>query len=72
MRLKPKYDMLIDHYHRLIRLMSEMKFDMDKMFNKGNRSAARRVRVNSVLFDKAAKKFRKSSLEIEYKLKGVK
>lgn len=47
-------------------LMLKMCDDLDKL-SKGNKTAAQRVRTNSVLFSKVAKLFRKESVSLSKK-----
>jgi hypothetical protein len=45
-------------------LLVDLSKDLEKSFV-GNKSASQRVRVNSVLFEKISKTYRRESLELE-------
>ncbi len=54
------------------KLLADLSKDLEKGFF-GNKAASQRVRVNSILFEKTSKVFRKESLTAERKvLKGSK
>lgn len=46
----------------LIKLTEEIKTDLTLYIEKGNKSAGRRARKNSLAFEKLAKQFRKDSV----------
>lgn len=46
----------------LVKLTEEMKADLIQYGEKGNKSAGRRARKNSLIFEKLAKQFRKDSV----------
>ncbi len=52
-------------------LLSEILRDLEKSA-KGNKTAAQRVRVNSIHFEKTAKQYRKESISAEKKGNGKK
>lgn len=55
---------LIDTMQQLNSLLSKMVMDLGKV-NRGNKSAAQRVRVGTIDLEKIAKRFRKESVAAE-------
>lgn len=53
-----------DTVQSMRQLLLDLSKDLEKSFI-GNKSASQRVRVNSVIFEKISKTYRKESLEIE-------